>query len=52
MPEFSEVIKIRHNSKENLSAISASKNFQIDEHLVEMEQYAGYRTRLATAHRY
>ena len=32
-------VKNRHNSKENFSAISATKNFQICEHLVEIVQY-------------
>jgi len=34
-----EVFKIHHKSKEILSASSASQNFKISEHLVEIIQY-------------
>jgi hypothetical protein len=38
-PQISEVFKNHLNSKEKLSAISASKKFEIREHLVEIVQY-------------
>jgi hypothetical protein len=39
IPNFSEVLKNRLNSKEILSAISVSENSKNCEHLVEMVQY-------------
>jgi hypothetical protein len=39
-PQISEVFKNRLNSKEKLSAISASKKSEIREHLVEIVQYS------------
>jgi hypothetical protein len=42
MANFSVLFKIRHNSKENISAISVSEKFKINEHLVKMIQYHGW----------
>jgi hypothetical protein len=47
-PQISEVFKNRLNSKENLSAISASKKSEIREHLVEIVQHVSLHNDVTT----